>query len=68
MSQNKGKQHSAQLKNKVALEAIKGLGCSRVGHRCPTLCFKTVLASFLAHGSSTIGCLSCRPLADGKLP
>jgi len=44
-----------------AEETVQGLRCSRVGHRYPTLCYKTVLAGFLAHGSSTIGCLSCIP-------
>jgi len=32
-----------------------GYGCSRVRHRCPTLCFKTVLASFLAKAGIAVG-------------
>ena len=32
-------------------------GYSRRGNRSPRLCFKTVLASFPAHGSSIVWCL-----------
>jgi hypothetical protein len=36
-------------------------GYSRRGNRSPRLCFKTVLASFPAHGSSIVWCLSSIP-------
>ena len=37
-------------------------GYSRRGNRSPRLCFKTVLASFPAHGSSIVWCLLRIPL------
>ena len=51
----------AQQPQRRRSEGCWASGYSRRGNRSPHLCFKTVLASFPAHGSSVVGLLSRGP-------